>query len=327
MVWLIFVLSAAAILYVATQLAKYGDAIAVRTRLGGMFVGMLLLAGATSLPEVLTSVNSLSQGAPDLAAGNLLGSNAFNMVLLAMLDVLHRNQRILRRAALKHALSGSLATLMIGMVLFFIMADVRIQIGWLGLDSLLIIGVYIVAARLIQSNAPPADGTGEEAPEDTPTLAWALAGFLAAAGALVVLTPIMVRRANEIAEITGLGASFVGTTLVAAVTSLPEMVTTLAAVKIGADDMAIGNLFGSNMFNMFALGLTDLFYTSGRFLAVIDPSFLLVGMLGLLMTVLALVGNLARLERRVLFIEIDALALVLAYLAGMWLLYLRGVGV
>jgi len=144
---------------------------------------------------------------------------------------------------------------------------------------------------------------------------------------LVVLTPIMVRRANEIAEITGLGASFVGTTLVAAVTSLPEMVTTLAAVKIGADDMAIGNLFGSNMFNMFALGLTDLFYTSGRFLAVIDPSFLLVGMLGLLMTVLALVGNLARLERRVLFIEIDALALVLAYLAGMWLLYLRGVGV
>ncbi len=63
----------------------------------------------------------------------------------------------------------------------------------------------------------------------------------------------------------------------AVVTSLPELVTTLAAIKIGAEDMAIGNLFGSNLFNMFAIGLTDLFYTQGRFLAVIDPSFVLIG--------------------------------------------------
>ena len=109
----------------------------------------------------------------------------------------------------------------------------------------------------------------------------------------------MVTSANEIAVITGLGTTFIGTTLVAAVTSLPELVTTLAAVKIGADDMAIGNLFGSNMFNMFALGLTDVFYTPGRFLGAIDPSFLLVGMLGLLMTGLGLIGNLARLEKRI----------------------------
>jgi cation:H+ antiporter len=326
MVWLSFALSAAAILYVATQLAKYGDAIALRTRLGGMFIGVLLLAGATSLPEVLTSISALGQGAPDLAAGNLLGSNAFNMLLLAMLDLVHRNQRILRRAALKHALSGSLATLMIGLVLFFMLGNIKVQIGWLGLDSLLVIASYIVAVRLIQSNAPPVVGVAAEIPEGTPTLAWGVTGFLVAAAALVVITPIMVGRANEIAEITGLGTSFIGTTLVAAVTSLPELVTTLAAAKIGADDMAIGNLFGSNMFNMFAIGLTDAFFRSGRFLAVIDPSFLLVGMLGLLMTVLALVGNLARLERRVLFIEADALALVVMYLAGMWLLYMRGVG-
>ena len=89
--------------------------------------------------------------------------------------------------------------------------------------------------------------------------------------------------------------------------------------------MAIGNLFGSNLFNMFAIGLTDFFFLPGRFLAVIDPAFVLVGMLGLLMTGLGLIGNLARLERRVLFIEVDALALIAAYFAGLWLLYLRGV--
>ena len=87
--------------------------------------------------------------------------------------------------------------------------------------------------------------------------------------------------------------------------------------------MAIGNLFGSNLFNMFAIGLTDLIYTQGRFLAAIDPSFLLIGMLGLLMTGLGLIGNLAKLEKRIWVIEIDALALMLMYFGGLWLLYLR----
>ena len=88
----------------------------------------------------------------------------------------------------------------------------------------------------------------------------------------MVVTPLMVSSSAGIAEITGLGTTFIGTTLVAIVTSLPEMVTTIAAVRIGADDMAIGNLFGSNLFNMFALGLTDIFYLQGRFLGVIDPA-------------------------------------------------------
>ena len=79
------------------QLAKYGDVIAARTKLGGMFIGVLLLAGATSLPELLTSINSIAQGSPELSAGNFFGSSAFNMFILALLDVLGRDQRILHR--------------------------------------------------------------------------------------------------------------------------------------------------------------------------------------------------------------------------------------
>jgi len=112
---------------------------------------------------------------------------------------------------------------------------------------------------------------------------------------------------------------------VAVVTSLPELVTTLAAARISADDMAIGNLFGSNMFNMFALGITDLFDLQGRFLAAIDPAFLVVGMLGLLMTGMGLIGNLARIRRRFFIVEIDSMALIVMYAAGLWLLYSRGI--
>ncbi len=328
MVWVTFLISAALIVLAATQLAKYGDVIAVRTRLGGMFVGVVLLAAATSLPEVLTTISSLSQGVPNLAAGNLFGSNMFNMFLLAILDLLYRQDRILRNVALKHALTGSLTVFLIGLVVFFILADIPAQIGWIGVDSITIMLVYVAALRLIQANQThrTSQPTGEiEIPPGIPSLRAGLIGFGLAALGLVIITPYMVRASAEIAEITGLGTTFIGTTLVAVVTSLPELVATIAAIKIGAADMAIGNLFGSNLFNMFALGLTDVFYLQGRFLGVIDPAFLLVGMLGLLMTGMGLIGNLARLERRVLFIEVDALGLMVLYFGGLWLLYSRGV--
>lgn len=328
MVWLEFLLTAVLITLAAMQLAKSGDVIAVRTRAGGMFIGIVLLAGATSLPELLTTISSVFQGVPNLAAGNLLGSNMINMFLLAVLDMVNYKHRILRKAALKHALSGSLATFMIAAVVFFILADVDVQVGWLGMDSLALILIYLVAVSLLrgQSRASTALAVKQEIPQGTPSLRKGVIGFALAALALIVITPWMVNASSRIAEITGLGTTFIGTTLVALVTSLPELVTTLTAARIGADDMAIGNLFGSNLFNMFALGFTDLFFLQGRFLSVIDPAFLLVGILGLIMTVMGLIGNLARLERRLFILEMDALALMVVYFGGLWLLYLRGVG-
>jgi len=328
MTWVVFFGASLLIVLVAGKLADFGDAIAIRTGLGRMFIGMLLLAAATSLPELLTTINSIQIGVPNLAAGNLFGSNTFNMFLLAIIDLAFFRQRLLRGAAMRHALSGSLTMLMIGLVLFFISANIDLRIGWVGVDSLLVIGFYAVAIYLLQKDAAAAPASAGEVVDlsGVPSLRKAGIGFALATLALVLITPYLVRSANEIAVITGLGTTFVGTALVATVTSLPELVATIAAVRIGASDMAIGNLFGSNLFNMFALGLADVFFTQGRFLAVIDPAFLMVGLLGLVMTGLGLVGNLARLERRFLFIEIDALLLILTYIAGMWLLYSRGVG-
>mgnify|MGYP001040956792 FL=1 len=327
MVWIEFLISAGLITLAAMQLAKSGDIIANRTRMGGMLIGIVLLAGATSLPELLTTISAIFQGVPNLAAGNLLGSNMLNMFLLAVLDMVNYKRRLLRKAALRHALSGSLATLLIGMVVFFILADINIKIGWVGGDSILLILAYLVAVNLLRGQSRHLGAPAAiQVPDNYPSLRQGMIGFVLAAAALTVITPWMVNSSSRIADLTGLGATFIGTTLVALVTSLPELVTTLAAAKLGADDMAIGNLFGSNMFNMFALGLTDLFYLQGRFLSVIDPAFLLVGMLGLLMTGMGLIGNLARLERRLFIIEMDALALILVYLSGLWFLYSRGAG-
>ncbi len=323
MVWFKFILSAVLITAAATQLAKYGDIIAIRTKISGMFIGVLLLAGATSLPELLTSITSIGKGEPNLAAGNVFGSNTINMLILAFVSIIHSKRRIMRKVGFQHALTGSIAVFLIGLAVFSMMADTNIKIGWVGLDSLIIIAMYIVGVRIIEKNSSlnPEVPEEKEIPEGTPPLWKGILGFSIAVGVLIFTVPMMVGTAGEISEITGIGTTFIGTALVALVTSMPEMVTTFAAIKIGAIDMAIGNLFGSNMFNMFALGLTDVFFTSGRFLDVVDPSFLMVGMAGLLMTCMAIIGNLAKIEKRLFFFEFDAIALILIYFVSMLVLY------
>ena len=327
-VWVTFVLSAALIVVSAMQLAKYGDVIAARTKLGGMFIGVLLLAGATSLPELLTSINSIQMGSPELSAGNFFGSSAFNMFILAILDVLGRDQRILRTSQGKHLVSGGFAVFICTLVLFALVANpifsqIGFSIGWVGIESIIIMAFYVLAIYKIQQSEQDNVSTEmtEEELSEIPSLKIGLLGFAAAAIVLGIVTPFMVRASEQISEITGLGTSFVGSTLVALVTSLPEMVTSISAISIGAADMALGNLFGSNMFNMFGIGIADLFYTKGRFLSTVDSSFIVVGMLGVLMTSFGLLGNIVKFKRVAKVIDADSIIMTIMYFGGMYLLF------
>jgi cation:H+ antiporter len=327
MIWLRFGLSAVFVVLAAVQLAKYGDVIALRTRLGGLFIGTILLATATSLPELLTAINSIRAGEPSLSGGDFFGSSMFNMLMLAILDLLHQQKRMLRQVTMQHALTAGLAILLTGVAIFALLADIDLRIGWVGVDSLILIAIYLYGATLLNRTSRHLGGTPEEAdlPEKTPSLRTALIGFGLATVVLLIVTPVLVRSAVGIAEITGLGVGFVGAALVAFVTSLPEAVTTIAAARMGAYNLAVGNLFGSNAFNMFALGIADFFYLDGRFLSVMDPALVLAATMGLLLTTIALIGNLAREERRLLFIEVDALVILIGYIVGMWVLYSQGI--
>jgi cation:H+ antiporter len=326
--WLIFAISALIIIFAANKLAEYGDVIAVRTNLGGLVVGTVFLAAATSLPELITSISAFQMGAPDLAAGNLFGSNMVNVVLLALIDLVNYQVPLMRRMAVTHALTAVLASLLMLLAVIFIIADIPTSIGWVGLDSLLIIAVYFGGMWLFQQENQLQAGASRTrvipVEEEFPSLKRGIIGFILAASLLVFVVPQLVVASTEIAALTGLGEGFVGTTFLSLVTSLPELLAALAAVRIGAFDLAVGNLFGSSVFNMLGLGLADFFYTDGRFLGAIDPSFALVGLLALLLTNMALLANLARVERKVHFIELDSVAIIVTYLAGMYMLFLQG---
>jgi cation:H+ antiporter len=330
--WLVFILSSAVVVAAAVKLAEYGDVIAVRTRLGGLLIGTVLLAGATSLPEIITSISSFRAGVPNLAAGNFFGSNMANMFLLAIADLGNLREPLLSRVALSHALTAALAVTLMALSVIFILSDMNLLLGWVGLDSLALIVVYFGGLWLIhsQGRAPGSEDAGAltEIGADFPTLRWGVFGFAVSALILILAVPQLVDASTQIAAITGLGTGFVGTALLGLITSLPELVTIFAALRIGAMDMAVGNLFGSNVFNMLAVGLADFFYTPGRFLADIDPGFALAAMFGLLLTTMALVGNLTRVRRRIIpFLEVDAITIILVYFGTMYLLYLRGIGV
>jgi cation:H+ antiporter len=330
--WLIFIMSATVVVVAAVKLAEYGDVIAVRTRLGGLLVGTVLLAGATSLPEIITSISSFRAGVPNLAAGNFFGSNMANMLLLALADLSNLREPLLSRVAINHALTAALAVTLMALAVIFILSDFDLVFGWVGLDSLVLIGVFFGGLWVIhaQGETPAGEEAGvlTEAGVGFPTLQWGLFGFSLAAAVLILAVPQLVTSSTHIAAMTGLGTGFIGTALLGLITSLPELVTIAAALRIGAMDMAVGNLFGSNVFNMMAVGLADFFYTPGRFLGHIDAGFGLAAMFGLLLTTMALVGNLTRVRRRLLpFLEVDAITIILVYIGAMYLLYLRGVGV
>lgn len=327
MVWAKFILSAAVVVITAVKLAEYSDIIAVRTRLGGMFVGTILLAGATSLPELMASISSFQNGVPNLAAGNFFGSNMVNIFLLALIDLFHYQTPLLRRIAVNHSLTAALSAVLMIVAVISLVAGIDVTIGWVGVDSLLLIALYFGGIWLIRREGDQsATAVQTEPSPQFPTLRRGILGFTVAAAILILIVPVLVSASTEIAVVTGLGTGFVGTALLSLITSLPELLAAWAAVRMGAFDMAVGNLFGSNVFNMLAMGFADFFYVDGRFLGAIDPGFALVGLLGLLLTNMALIGNLARTERKFFFLEVDAVAIIVTYFLGMYLLYVRGIG-
>lgn len=326
--WIIFVGSSAVVVFAAIKLAENGDVIAVRTRMGGLLVGTILLAGATSLPELIASISAFRIDAPGLAAGNFFGSNLVNMFMLALVDLVNYQVPLLRTQAITQTLTAALAAMLTTVASIFVLADVDIVVGWVSIESIILIILYFGGVWLVQQEGKLSAATASR-PETVPSAGFpslqrGLVGFGLAALVLLLAVPQLVGASSEIAVQTGMGDSFVGTALLSIVTSLPELLAAWAAVRIGAVEMAVGNLFGSSVFNMLALGIADFFYLRGSFLNDIDNDFALVGMLGVLLTMMALLGNVARVERRMLFIELDALAIIVVYFASMFLLYLHG---
>ena len=329
LLWLQLLICLAVIGYAGYFLSRYGDIIAEKTGMSASWVGLLLLSTATSLPELATGISSVTiANAPNIAVGDVLGSTVFNLAILVLLDGLYKRETLYSSAAQGHILSASLGSLLIAFAGFSLLLD---QAGmspalWhVGFYSPFIVLVYLVAMRAVYSyeHRTVAEYT-EIAAERYPdvTLRNAIKGYAWSALAVVLAGIWLPFVASDIAELMGWGRSFVGTLLVAGVTSAPEMAVTISALRIGALDMAIANLLGSNLFDIIILAIDDLFYTEGSLLAHVEASHALTAFTAVMMSALVAVGLTFRPQgRAILGLTWVSLGLLMLYVFNSWLLF------
>ncbi len=334
MIWLEFILCAAAITGSGYMLSKYGDVIAEKTGLGRAWIGAILIAGVTSLPELATGISAVAWlKAPNLAAGAVMGSCLFNLMLVAVMDLAYQPGRVLSKAQDVHILSGGLGVLLLGLVAMGVLIGPDLNgIGFLGISflSIAILVLYALGGRMIAGLEK--ERMGEVLEQEAIALDYAhiparkaYAVFVASAAAVIVLGIWLSSIGDRLAAVTGLSSSFVGNLFLAVSTSLPEIAASLAAIRLGAIDLAIGNVLGSNLFNVTLLAVYDLADGRANFWASLTNANGFAAVMTMMMTGVVIISLMYRASPRTPYrLSWDGVALLSMYVGSILALYLLG---
>jgi len=267
---------------------------------------------------------------PNIAVGDVFGSCVFNLLILVAVDFLHREAPIYRRAYQGHILSAGFGVVLIGFAgVNLLIADHRANyaIGHVGLYTPILIGLYLLALRTVfayerEHREAFVEGAEERYPDIT--LNVALARYAIAAIVVVAAGVWLPFVGADLADAMGWEKTFVGSLFVAGATSLPELVVTIAAVRIGALNMAIANLLGSNLFNMLVLAIDDIFYPKGPILWAVSPAHAFSAGSAVVMTGLVIVSLLYRPGQRLFrVVGWTSLGLFVLYLFNTYVVYLH----
>ena len=268
---LLFAGSSALVIVSGYHLARQGDALAELMGWGRLWVGTILVALATSLPELATNLTAVTRDQPGLALGNVLGANMVNMVTLAMVALAFGGGAFFRELASAQRVLVAAAILMTGLALVLGVLPEGPSFQEVGLGSLLILLAYAAGMTLVYVARPREIVTGPGQPNGPVRgllKVWVVFG-LAALGVLLS-APTLAFSVERIAETTGLATSFLGVLAMALVTTLPEATTSIVAARLGAMDLAVGNLYGSCAFNITIIAVADPFYRSGVLVEAMD---------------------------------------------------------
>jgi cation:H+ antiporter len=309
-------------------LSHSADRIARATGLTGGWIGLALLATVTSLPELASGISAVAVvRAPNLAVGNVLGACVFNLLVLAAVDALQRRQPLYRHASDVHLLSAAFGLLMLGLVVLGLTVGralpTLLNLGW---SSPLLLGLYLVALRnLFRHERAHAPASVPGAAQPPVALRRELLRFGAAAVVVLLAGLWLPDLADQLATLMGWNRSFVGTLFMALITTLPELAVTLGALRLGALDMAIGNLLGSNLFNLLILAVDDLFYRGGPLLSAAAPVHIGSAGAAIVMSSLVLIGLILRPHGRLLrLVSWVSAGLIATYVVNVVLVFVHG---
>ena len=312
---LVFLGSAVAVIFLGVQLAKYGDALATLTGWGRLFVGSILVALATSLPELSNNITAVQLDNPQLALGNVVGANMINMFTMAMVALVFGGRRFLRRVAPEQGYLIVLAAALTGLAVLFAGLKIGINVWQIGLSSVILLVVYVIGMRIVYARRPveSAEDEAEDAGMSV-SRAWIMFGLVSLG--VIIAGVFLAQSVDRVADLTGISSGVLGILAVSIVTTMPEASAAVAAARMGAADLGVAGLYGSCVFNVTILSFADPFYRNGIVLNNPEPEHFVSGIIAM---VLILFGGVLLWGRNRLTQPVIVFGLVLmvgVYVAG-----------
>ena len=285
-VWIIYILCLVVMGYVSIKLAKYVDLLQHRTKLSGALLGGVLLAGITSLPELVTSITGAFMNEPDLTQGNIIGSNLFDVTIIGVVMIIYFNRIKNARLSSGNGVFLWVCTLITACIAIFVLFDVSIVIPFINVNflTLLCITLYVLSLFL-SNNADIADNANsalEPAVDSTLAVRQIVIRFIICSLVLVGVSIAITFASEYIAAEYGLGKGLAGALFLGVATSLPEIISTFAFVRLGNFNTAFCNIMGTCVFNYLVLAIADVCYYSGTvFLTYLQSVYLSICMLAI----------------------------------------------
>lgn len=274
---------------------------AEKTDLGRAWIGLILLSTVTSLPELGTGISAITIfSSADLAVGSVWGSCVFNLMLVGVLDFLSKGGSIFERVGKGQIIACGFGILLSGIGIWGIVLGQYtsgFQMIRIGVYTPMIFIIFIVSLKLIfnfeqrRRSAPDGSGAERQGKKYADMSRNRVLAKIALHGGVVIGAGVWLAYAGrEIAQVTGWGETFVGSLLIGVSASLPEIVASIAALKISAPNLAMANLLGSNICNVAVLGIEDVVYLKGPLLSNVSSYHLLSGTTAIAMTSICLVA-------------------------------------
>jgi len=288
-------------MFLSIKLSYYGDALSKQTKLGSAFIGGLLIASITSLPELVTSISAVLINNPSLSFGDILGSDMFNIFVLAIYNIWFFKKKIFKNTDSKYKYECII------LIIEYILILIGITTPFYNLATITLIIMYVLyMIKVIKTNS---DDNNKTEYVKNP-----LIKFIICSVFLILLSILLTLQADKITHIyPKISSSTVGAILLGITTSIPEVVSTYALLKLNNIDMSISNMLGSNIFNFLILALSDIFVKNSHIYNYSDIYSLeyLVG--GILITSLLLITMIKKDKNR-LFYFVISIVMSLIYL-------------
>jgi cation:H+ antiporter len=319
-VWAKFILLLSLVFIFGSRAAKSADVIAEKKGLAKAFMGVVFISMITSFPELFTGISAGAiVQAPDIAVGQIAGSCVFNLVIVAVIEIFFRKNNIYSSTDKLTPMSLVFSLVIIAALTLFLFIRLNLSVFHVGVSSIIIIALYFKFIRTIFRKRK---AENKEEKYNDKSLSKEITMFIASSIIIMGVGIYLPVVGKELAQIMNWTDSFVGVIFLALVTSFPEFVVSFTLAREGNIDMLLGNITGSNMFNIGIIFIIDVAYVKGNLLMSASPDNIYVGLIAISMNLVILLAVFRHSRYRLFnFISINGIILIVLYIINLLIIY------